>query len=147
MKPFSFRLDRIRRYRNYREKKAQVALAKAKSDQRELEEATNRLASERTELAKRRSNESVAGMSVPVYMMYGAFLARLSSEIEDAHAGLKQAEERVKDREATLLQESVKRKALEKLREVRHTRYTENLEREEQKVLDELVVLRRGNNL
>ncbi|MFW6147568.1 MAG: flagellar export protein FliJ [Thermodesulfobacteriota bacterium] len=146
MKPFSFRLDRIRRYRNYREKEAQIALAKAKSEQRELQEAENRLGSERIEAARRCRNEVVAGISVPVYLMYGAFLARLSSEIDDTHVGLKQAEKNVKSREAALLQESVSRKALERLRELKYKRYTKNQDREEQKILDELVLLRRGNN-
>jgi flagellar export protein FliJ len=145
MKPFSFRLDRIRRYRGYREKKARVDLAMAKNEQRELERVIHRLASERRELAKRCSDEVFAGMSVPLYMMYGSLLERLRSEIEEAHVELNQAQQRVRARERALLRESMGRKALETLKDLRHARYTENLEREEQKGLDELVIQRRGS--
>jgi flagellar export protein FliJ len=143
VKPFFFRLDRIRRYRGYLEKKAQGDLAKARNEQRELEKEVNRLASERMELAKRCSDKVSTGMYVPLYMMYGSLLERLRSELEYAHGALKKAEDTVSSREAALLKESIKRKALETLRDVRYKRYTENLERDGQKLLDELVILTR----
>lgn len=144
MEPFSFRLDSIRRYRGYLEKRAQGDLAKARNERSEMEKVVNRLASERMELAKRCSDEVFAGTCVPLYMMYGSLLERLRSELEDSQGVLKKAEEKVRTREAALLRESINRKVLETLRDLRHRRYTENLEREGQKVLDELVILRRG---
>lgn len=144
MKPFIFRLESIRRYRGHLEKKAQGELAKARSRHREMETAVNRLVSERMDLAKRCSDEAFSGMYAPLYMMYGSFLERLRMELEDAHGELMKAAEKVRTREEALLRELINRKALEALRDLRRRRYDENLEREAQKVLDELVILRRG---
>jgi flagellar export protein FliJ len=145
MKQFSFRLDRICRYRGYLEKKAQGELARARNEQRETEKAVNLLASERMELAEKCSDKLFSGMHVPLYWMYGVYLERLRMELEEAHGELTKAGEKVRAREKALLRESIKRKALDALRDLRRTRYIENMEREEQKLLDELVILRRGH--
>jgi len=147
MKPFIFRLESIYRYRMYLEKKAQGGLAEARNRQRHMEKAVNRLVSERTDLAKRCSDAAISGMDVPLYRMYGSFLERLSMELEDAHGELMKVKEKVKTREEALLRESINRKLLDGLKDLMRRRYTANLEREGQKVLDELVVLRRGGEL
>jgi len=147
VKPFIFRLESIHRYREYREKRAQGELAKERHRKREMETVVNRLVSERADLAKTCSDAAVSGMNVPLYRMYGSFLERLRSELEDAHDELMKAAEKVRTREKALLRESKNRKALEALRDLMRRRYTEDLEREGQKVLDELVILRRGSEL
>jgi flagellar export protein FliJ len=146
MKPFFFRLDSILHYREYQEKRALSDLAIARDEYRATEKLVNRLASERVELAKRCSDEGFKGIDVPLYLMYRSFMETLYSELEGAHGVLKRAGENVKAREMVLKRSSIEKKVLEALRDLERKRYNERLEKEEQKVMDELVIIKRGRN-
>ncbi|HUU39957.1 MAG TPA: flagellar FliJ family protein, partial [Desulfatiglandales bacterium] len=58
--------------------------------------------------------------------------------------GLKDAKGNVKKKETELKKESIKKKSLETLKDLQQNRYIRSMEKEEQKALDELAVLRRG---
>ena len=146
MKPFSFRLDSILHYREYQEKSARNDLAVARNEYRKTEKLVNRLAVERMELAKRCSDEGFAGIDVPLYLMYRSLVKTLHRELEGAHGILKKAGENVQAREMLLKRKSIERKVLEALRDLDRRRYNERREKEEQKVMDELVIIQRGRN-
>ncbi|UCH00544.1 MAG: flagellar export protein FliJ [Deltaproteobacteria bacterium] len=144
MKPFSFRLDSILNYRDYLEKRAQRDLFNARNEYMERVKAVKRLAKERVEIARRCRDEGFRGIDVPLYQIYISFLQRLEHDIERAHMSLKKGEEKVKAQEAVLKKESIKKKTLELLKDLQLKRRLERLEREEQKQMDELVIIRRG---
>jgi flagellar export protein FliJ len=146
MKPFSFRLDRILHYRERLEKSARNDLAVARNEYREKDSLVNSLAAERMELAKRCSDEGFAGIDVPFYLMYKSVVKTLHSELEGAHVVLNKAGENVEAREMVLKRRSIERKMLEALRDLERRIYNERREKEEQKVIDELVIIRRGRN-
>lgn len=64
--------------------------------------------------------------------------------LRGAHISIKKAEEKVKAQEVALRKESIKKKTLELLKELQLKRYLEGVDKEEQKVVDELVIIRRG---
>lgn len=144
MKPFSFRLDSILNYRDYLEKRAQRDLFNARNEYIKRVKAVKRLAKERVEIARRCRDEGFRGIDVPLYQIYMSFLQRLDHDIERAHMSLKKGEEKVKAQEAVLKKESIKKKTLELLKDSQLKRRLERLEREEQKQMDELVIIRRG---
>jgi flagellar export protein FliJ len=144
MRPFSFRLDSILRYRDYLEKRAQRDLFSAKNEYIERVTAAKRLAEERVETARRCKDGGFKGIDVALYQIYLSFMQGLDNDIERAYISIKKAEGKVKAQEVALRKESIKKKTLELLKELQLKRYLEGLDKEEQKVVDELVIIRKG---
>ena len=144
MRPFSFRLDSILRYRDYLEKRAQRDLFSAKNEYIERVKAAKRLAEEKVETGRRCKDEGFKGIDVALYQIYLSFMQGLGNDIERAYISIKKAEGKVKAQEVALRKESIKKKTLELLKELQLKRYLEGLDKEEQKVVDELVILRKG---
>ena len=144
MKPFSFRLDSIRNYRNYLEKRAQGDLFNAKNEYMRKKEELKKLEEKRMETARICSDEGFKGIDVPHYQMFRSFVQKLDHDIERAHMSIKEGQQRVKVQEAVLKKESIKKKTLEVLRDLQLKRFLERLDREEQKAIDELAIPRKG---
>lgn len=145
MKPFSFRLDKILEYRAYLRKKAQIELFNARNECLKREKEVMRLIEKRADISKQCSEEEREGMSVPAYHTYQAYLGRIGHELENAYIRLDQEKEEVVAKEILLKRASVNKKSLEVLKDLKHKRYMESLEREEQKTLDEIVITGKGN--
>ena len=140
MKPFTFRLDKILDYRKYLSKVAQIDLFNAKIECIRREKKVKRLSEKRKEIAKSCIDEGVKGIDVPRYKIYLAYLYKIEHDLESAHTLLKQEKENVITKEAILTNESIKKKTLETLKDLKHNKHIELSEREDQKVLDEIVI-------
>jgi len=147
MKPFSFRLDSILNYRRYLEKRAQGDLYNAMNMCKRIKEEIERLKDRRKEAARTCSEEGFRGIDVSLYQMYRSFLQGIDRDLETAHNNLEEGREKVNTQKAALRKESIKKKTLETLRDSQLKRHLEGLEREEQKVLDELVIMREGQSV
>jgi len=147
MKPFSFKLDSVLNYRNYLEKTAQSDLFNARNEYERKEKEIERLTGKRMEMAKECSNEGIQGIDVSLYRIYRTFLKKLDLDLERAHMELKIQEKKVKDKEAALKEKSIKKKTLESLKDLQLQKHMRELEREEQKVMDELAVLNGGRGI
>ncbi len=88
-------------------------------------------------------DEGLKGMDVVRYQIYQACLQGLDLGLENAHAGLIEGEKQVLAKKAVLKNKSIKKKALEMLKEMQHKKYKETSIREEQKTLDEIVLVGR----
>jgi flagellar export protein FliJ len=144
MKPFSFRLESVLNYRRYLEKSAQRDLFNARNVQKNREIGVKKLGDKRVETARQCSEEALQGMDVPRYQMYRSFMETLNSDLTSALTSLKEAEEEVRAKVAALKGESARKKTLEILKDLQHTRYLQTVENQNQKEMDELVILRRG---
>ena len=144
MKPFTFRLDKILDYRKYLSKMAQIDLFNARNECIRREKEVKRLSEEKIEIAKSCIDEGVKGIDVPRYKIYLAYLYKIEHDLESAHTLLKQEKENVITKEAILRNETIKKKSLETLKDLKHHKYIELSEREDQKVLDEIVIIGRG---
>ena len=144
MKRFSFRLDSLLGYRRYQEKRAQRDLVNARHEQAQRNRAAEQLADKRMEAAEACTEEGFEGMDVPRYHLYSSFLRSLNKDIHKAHLKLRQGEEEIHAKQAVLTTRSVEKKSLEVLRDLKVKAYNLSIEQEEQKAMDELVILRKG---
>jgi flagellar export protein FliJ len=147
MKPFSFRLDKILDYRTYLRKKAQIELFNARNECLKREKEVMGLIKKRADISKQCSEEESIGISVIAYHTYQAYLQRIGYDLEAAYIRLDEGKEDVMVKEILLKQTSIKKKSLEVLKESKHKKYMESFGREEQKILDEIVITGKGCNV
>ncbi|NQT70153.1 MAG: flagellar export protein FliJ [Desulfobacteraceae bacterium] len=143
MKPFTFRLDKILDYRGYLMKRAQIDLSVARNECKRIEEEIEKLSQKKVATAAECIDEGIKGIDVARYQIYKAFLHGLDEGLENAHAGLIEGEKQVLAQKAVLKKKSIKKKALEMLKEMQHKKHKETSIREEQKTLDEIVLIGR----
>ena len=146
MKPYSFRLNKILDYRKYLRKKAQIDVFNARNEFKKRENEVLRLVEQRSKILKECSEEETKGMYVPVYQLFKAFLQKIDYDLEKAHLRLHDRKEKLMDKESVLKQASIKKKTLETLKELQYKKYMETLGREEQKILDEIVITGKGRS-
>lgn len=143
MKPFAFRLDKILDYRKYLKKMAQIDLFNARNECLKREKEIKRLDEKRITIAKNCMDEELKGIDVPRYKVYQTYLQKIDHDLESAHISLKEGEEDVMTKKALLKNKSIKAKTLETLKDVQHKKYMKSSEREDQKILDEIVIIGR----
>lgn len=143
MKKFSFRLDRLLNYRKYVEKQAQKDLFSARHEAQRLEKALKRLGEKRIETEKKCREEGAKGIDVPWYRIYQAFFQKSDHDLDRARIRLREGEEEVRAKVATLNEKTVKKRTLEVLKDMQYQKYLHQLGKEEQKIMDELAVMGR----
>jgi flagellar FliJ protein len=146
MKPYSFRLNKILDYRKYMTKRAQIDVFNAINECQKREKEVHRLSDKRAEISKECSEEEAKGVCVPIYQIFKVFLQKIDCDIRKAHLRLHEGKEEVMVKEAILKQASIKKKTLETLKDSQYKKYMETLEREEQKILDEIVITGKGRS-
>lgn len=144
MKPFTFRLDKILDYRKYLSKMAQIDLFNARNECIRREKEVKRLSEKKKEISKSCIDEGVKGINVSKYKIYLAYLYKIEHDLESARTCLKQEKENVITKKTILTNESIKKKSLEILKDLKHNKYIELSQREDQKILDEIVITGRG---
>lgn len=144
MSRFTFRLAKVLRYREHLEKAARQRLRKAREACASKERALMDLNLRRNLAEECCAQLEEQGVEVSRDQLYRAFIGHLSLEIEDANQSLEAAKESVQAMEREWLRASADKKSLDNLRERQFLTHGEVQEREEQKLLDELVILRRG---
>jgi flagellar export protein FliJ len=141
---FVFRLEKVLRYREHLEKNVRQKLRIAREVCASKERALMDVNLKRNLAEKRCAGEEEKGLEVATYHLYRNFIEHLSRELEDASQSLRGAKEEVRAVEKAWLIASSNKKSLENLRERQFLSHKETQEREDQKLLDELVILRRG---
>jgi flagellar FliJ protein len=141
---FVFRLEKVLRYREHLEKNARQKLRRAREVCASKERALRDVILQRYLAEKRCAGEEEQGIEVATYHLHRTFIEHLSRELEDASQSLQEAKEEVRAVEKSWLIASSNKKSLENLRERQFSSQKETQEREDQKLLDELVILRRG---
>ncbi|MFH1993445.1 MAG: flagellar export protein FliJ [Pseudomonadota bacterium] len=147
MRPFRFRLDKILDYRGYLLKRAQIDLYNAQSEYKRRQNELKSLAQTRVEVARECMDEGIKGIDVARYKIYQAFLQKLDDDLGKAHIRLKEGKKHLAVKAAQLKKASMKRKALETLKDRQYKKYQKTSENEEQKALDEIVLIGRGRKI
>ena len=143
MKPFKFRLESVLKYRRFMEKKEMMRLMRHKKVCEDIKMSISHLDAQRSEMALKCSRAGAQGASVFEYLSYKSYLNSLQEDIETAQHELVEKERRIKEQEAVLKKETVRKKVLERLRELRFEDHREMIAKLEQKQLDELVINKR----
>lgn len=146
MKPYTFRLEKVLDYRKYLRKRAQIDVFNARNECLKREKEVLGLVEKRIEISEKCSEEGTKGMCVPVYQLYQTFLQKIDDDLEKAHIRLNDGKEKVTAKETLLKQASIKKKTLETLRDLQRKKYMESLGKEEQKLLDEIVLIGKGGS-
>ena len=144
MKKFTFRLDKILDYRVYQELAAHKGVIEAKRERSKTERRMASLMKKRMDVSKECSAAGDAGIGVPKYRLYQTFLETLDYDLADAAVLLQRADQQVAEREKTLKQETIQRKMLETLKEMKKTDYFKTSVTQEQRDLDDMVISRKG---
>lgn len=147
MKSYSFRLNKILDYRKYLRKRAQIDVFNARIECQKREKELLGLVDQRAEISEECSEEETKGMSVPVYQIFQSFMKKIDYDLKDAHLKLNEEKEKVMVKEAILKLASIKKKTLETLKDLQYKKYMETMRREEQKILDEIVITGKGRSV
>ena len=139
--PYTFKLEALRRFREFEEERMQKEFSEA---QRKRDEAAQRVADQvalrqRTEQA---FAEKQDGNAASLAAMYRSFLQRLSEEIDVLQQKLMVAEKACEKKRQELLEAMKNRKALDRLKEKGEQNYQEDQNRDEGKFIDEIAINR-----
>jgi len=142
MKRFSFGLKSVLNHRNYLEKKAQRGLFNAGKEYMGRKRTVEELGRKKAVSVRKCSAERYRGIDVSRYQLYISFLEKLNVDIERAYTSLEEGAVSVKMHEDALRKALIRKKTLETLKEVQYKRYVKRAAREDQKVLDEMAIIR-----
>lgn len=142
MKKFSFRLEKVLRYRKYLEKKAQKKLSDSMYEYQSRENSIKEIEKKQIELSSRCSDEKRKGIDVLRYQRYNLYFKKLNDDRERENIALKEAETAVQFHRSLLEKELIRKKMLEKLKEIQRDRYMECAVKDEQKQSDETAIIR-----
>ena len=124
-------------------KRAQIDLSVASNECKRIEEEIEKLSQKKEAAIAECIDEGVKGMDVARYQIYRVFLQGLDNGLENAHTSLIEGKKQVLAKKAVLKKKSIEKKALGMLKEMQHKKYKENSIKEEQKALDEIVLMGR----
>ncbi len=135
MKRFTFNLEKVLKLRQHQEHEREVELGEIISRCVQAQKEIRRLQEEKQRVLGGRSftNQGVAG-----YAAVEAYGQRLEREIQEQRRTLQEHEEERNEAQKRFLEASRRRKVLEKLKEKKQERHSQELRREEQQELDEI---------
>lgn len=143
MKRFKFRLDPVIRYREYRERIAQIGLARetqahveSKNRISEIEQAGRYTVSEL-------DSEQKQGIEVDRHLIFTAYLQGLRDEIESERERLVEIDKRIREKQEAAKVETMKKKTLEWIKQIQYSKHLKWINRAEQKAADELIGLKK----
>ena len=139
MKKFKFSLQSVLRVKTIHEKQKKAELA-------EIQSVLNKLLTHRADLVKKLENSSSqygaemrAGMTVPRMAWYLNFADYIQSQIKALDVSIREAEQKKQDKRTELIAVVKEIKTIEKLREEQYKAYLEEVSKEEEKVLGDLI--------
>lgn len=140
MKKFSYRLEKVLRYRKYLEKKAQKRLSDTIYEYQTKENLIKEIENKQKVLAGNCSKEKLRGIDVVRYRNYNLYSKKLCDDQERELLALKETKEAIQINRSLLQKELIRKKQLEKLKEVQRCRYMQFAEKDEQKQSDETLI-------
>ena len=144
MKRFSFKLDTVLKYREHQERQAEMALGDARKACRQSMEKVDELVLQKKEISHRLQNHVREGVSASWYLTCHRFSSELETALESAREELKEKDRIVQERTEILKGQYVKKESLKTLRSASAAHHQKCMEIQEQKILDEMVLLRKG---
>jgi flagellar FliJ protein len=146
MKKFQFRLEPLRKYREFLERQKQLEVAKARSDVLSCEESIEKARAARAEMVGSLEADLGKGMDAARFMQVRNYLSGLESfeaSEEKRRIGLLKVLTR---RQEELARKSIEKKAIERLKERQKEEYYAAMLKEEQKNMDDTMILRQARS-
>ena len=143
MKRFKFRLDPVIRYREYRERIAQIGLARETQALVESENRISEIEQARRYTASELDIEQKQGIEVDRHLVFTAYLQGLRDEIESERERLVEIDKRIREKQEAAKVETMKKKTLEWIKQIQYSKHLKWINRAEQKAADELIGLKK----
>jgi flagellar FliJ protein len=143
MKRFKFRLDPVVRYREYRERIAQIDLARETQALIETRNRISEIEETRRSAASDLDAEQKEGIEVDRYQVFAAYLQGLRDEIDSESGRLIEIGKKLREKQRVVKAETIKKKTLEWIKQNEYSKYLECMNRVEQKAADDLIGLRK----
>ena len=144
MKRFSFKLDSVLKYREHQERKARIDLSDARNAWLKARNAVDGLEEERETLVAQLRRDAVEGVEASWYMTCQNYVARLEDELKLARNKLEKQNRIVEVKRKTLKEQYMKKESLGALKSLHAQAHQKQVEFEEQKYLDEMILIKKG---
>jgi len=144
MKKFKFSLEPLLRYRTFMEQKAKQEFAEALKNLSDCEEQIKKLENDKTFAMIEMDREMAIGISSDQYRLHTSFIDSLDAMIlseEDRRIRLMKV---VREKQQALAKRSVDKKAIENLKQKKKTEYLEEMASSQQKIADEVIMVRKA---
>ena len=143
MKKFEFPLERVLRVRKIREKESQRRTAVALRQLQNEQEKFNRISSDEQKTLEVINNLTSAAKKPAELNMLHGFLTAKRRKRKSQSERVRQADKRLADSRSHLIVRMREKKCMEKLKENQYEAYRKDADKDEQKMLDEVAILRR----
>lgn len=137
---FEFKLEALRRYRNFQEEMVQKELSIAQRNLNQEIDFLEELLDKRTRTENYLKEEQKRETNGTSMALYDSYLKRISKEISAHRIRVEEAQEVYNKIMADLLEAMQKRKSIDKLKEKDLKNYTEILNQNEQKFINEIAI-------
>ena len=144
MKKFSFKLESVLKYREHQEKKAHRDLTNAVNDWTETHEKLDALVEKKEKIQNQLRLDTMEGMVASWYMTCRNYLGQIDDELERTKHKLEEQNQIVADCREILKKQYMAKETLDSLKCIYAQNHKTCVEAEEQKLLDEMVLLKRG---
>jgi flagellar FliJ protein len=142
MKKFAFRLETLLHYRKNLEEKEQAVLfqlfSRLQRESTHLQDLQEKHQETLEELTQMRAEGAVYGETTWFYL----YLDRLRFEMRRSSERIRQLEQDIQEQKAVLVEASKKKKILDSLKTKEKKAFISALDKQEQKAVDEIVVIR-----
>ena len=139
---YRFKLEALRKYRVFKEEARQKEMAEALRLRDQEVEILAELINLRDKTEKELKSKQSGRITGPYLSIFSTYLNRLASDIFAQQHKVADAEKKLDKRRESLLVAMQERKTLDKLKEKGFKAYTEKLNREEEKFINEMAISR-----
>lgn len=139
---FEFKLEALRRYRRFKEEMLQKELAQMQRHRDREIALLAEMIDKRTMAEQDMIGQQEKRTHGPRMALYEMYLNRLTEDIKKRRQSVREAEVLCSEKLSALLKAVQERKSIEKLKEKGLKAYIENLNRNEQKFLNEIAINR-----
>jgi flagellar FliJ protein len=146
MKKFQFKLEPLRRYREFLERQKQLEVAKARSDVLACERSIEKIRADFSKTAEGLEADLTGGMTAARFLQVRNYMSGLeASEVteEKRRKGFIRVLTR---RQNELAKKTIEKKAIEKLKAKQKEEYYTAMLKEEQKTMDDTIIIRRAGD-
>lgn len=147
MKKFDFRLEKVMEFKQHKQKENERKLAAVKQAINQQQNKLSEMNSQRDKCQQAMAEKNGPYLDVPEIQTYYLYLVRLTREIIQRMEQIWRLEEDAETKREILLKSAQEKKVLERLREKHYLSYRRELDKSEQKQLDEIASLARNNTI
>jgi len=139
---FTFPFEALLNMKRNLEELSQLRLAEKMRRLREIEETIQGLNDEILANEKIYREKMVQGVAAPEYLVYKQYEEQCYKEIERREEEKEQAQKEIEEEQRTLIGLMKERKMFERLKEKQWQRFQYQMDRQDQKTIDEMVITR-----